>query len=324
MNPYTGTGFIEFFGVLLGRIFSGQLFEGRLMSDEIQLATLLCCSLACGLLGPFIVLKRLAMFANSLSHTTLLGVVGAFLVSSYFWNGGLEDVSTLLIGAGVAALLTAALTELLARAFKQPQDASIGLVFSALFAIGMTLVTLFTNHAHLGVEAVMGHPDALRLTDLKLSALIACINVCVIALCHRKLALLAFDESCARVLGLSVPLWRIALYVLTTLTCIGAFRAVGVLVVLALLVTPYLTARLFCQRLGQLLVWTPIVGIVACAVGVAASRAILSTWGVALSTSGLIAAVLGVVFVTALGVKGLRARISSRRVVGASIKKLSR
>lgn len=286
MNPYSGVGFFEFFGVLFQRLFSGALFTEKWVSDEIQLATLVCSAIACGVIGPFVVLKRLAMFANSLSHTTLIGIVLAYLLLGSF------SVSTLLLGALIAASLTAGLIELFTRALRLSQDASIGLVFTALFAGGITLVTLFTKHAHLSVEAVIGHPDALRTADLALAASIALMNGVVVAVCTRKLSLIAFDESCARTLGVSVGFWRLVLLALTTFTCIGAFRAVGVLVVLGLLVVPYWTVRPFAKRLTSLLWWTPSAGVLACAMSVALSRAILSAWGVALSTSGLLAVVL--------------------------------
>ena len=72
MNPYTGVNFFEFFGVLFTRVFSGA----PIVSDEIQLAVLSCCALGCGLIGPFLVLKRMSMFANSLSH-----------LLRHFWHG---------------------------------------------------------------------------------------------------------------------------------------------------------------------------------------------------------------------------------------------
>ena len=101
---------------------------------------------------------------------------------------------------------------------------------------------------------------------------------------------------------------RVALFFLTALTCITAFRSVGVLVVLALLIGPYLTARLFCQRLGQLLLWTPVLGITACLIAVAASRSLLSTTGVPLSTAGILSVVIGLQFAVAATLKTLSTR----------------
>src|SRR5579863_3220866 len=163
MNPYTDVNFFEFFWVLGKRIWQFATGGGTsLATDEIQLGVLACCSIACGLLVPFIVLKRMSMFANSLSHTTLLGIAGAFLFASYWWGSGMTDLSTLLMGALLSAILTAGLTEILSRVFRLAPDASIGLSFTTLFAIGVILVSVFTRDAHLSTEAVTGNCDALQ------------------------------------------------------------------------------------------------------------------------------------------------------------------
>ncbi len=298
MNPYTGAGFFDFFSILFSR-----LFMQPLVADEIQLAVLVSSAIACGVLGPFLILKRMTMFANSLSHTSLLGVVGAFLLGSSLWGSGWADLSTLLIGALFSAILTAGLTEAVARYFKLQQDASIGLVFTTLFAIGVILVTLFTRNAHISSESVMGNPDALQLSDLKLTGSIALLNVCAIVFLYRKLLLTAFDSSFARTIGSPTALLRAILFLLTSATAIGAFRAIGVIVVLALLVGPYLTARLFCHRLTHLLFLTPTIGALCCLVSVALSRAILSYADFPLSTGGLVATVIGLVFGAACLIK---------------------
>ena len=228
MNPYSNAGFFEFFAILAQR--AASFFSGPLASDEIQLFVLGLCAIGCGVIGPFLVLKRMSMFANSLSHTSLLGVVGAFLLSSMLWGSGFADLSTLLIGALLSALLTAGLTEWISRAFKLQEDASIGLVFTTLFAIGIVLVTLFTRNTHISAEAVMGNPDALQLSDLQLSLFIAALNIGVVSILYRKFLLAAFDEPFAKAIGTRSTLLRSILFLLTAVTSIGAFRAIGVLV----------------------------------------------------------------------------------------------
>jgi manganese/zinc/iron transport system permease protein len=306
MNPYSGVGFFEFFWVLAKRIVT---FSTPLATDEVQLAVLSCCALACGLIGPFLVLKKMSMFANSLSHTSLLGIAIVFLLFSG-WGLGM-----LLFGSLLSALLTAGLTSGLIRIFRLQEDASIGLVFTSLFAIGVILVSLYARNSHLSTEAVTGNCDALRLEDLKLSGMVAFFNLSIVTLFYRKLLSTAFDEPFSRSMGLSISFWRATLFFTTSLTCVGSFRAVGVLVVLALLTGPFLTARLFCCRLASLLIWTPLIGICACAIGVALSRAILSAGSVALSTSGLVASVVGGLYIGAVIIKKasftLRARTSN-------------
>jgi manganese/zinc/iron transport system permease protein len=304
MNPYSGAHFFSFFGVLARRILDCLTGHGAAVaSDEVQLAVLSFCALACGLLGPFLVLKRMSMFVNSLSHTTLLGIAVAFLFASHWWGSGITDLTTLLLGAVIAALLTAGLTELLSRVFRLAADAATGLVFTTLFAIGVILVSVFTRDAHLGTEAVTGNCDALQLSDLRFSASIAFINLVFVIVLYRPLMLLSFDEPLLRALGFSAPLWRICLFFLTALTVISSFRAVGVLVVLALLLGPYLTMRLFCHRLNRLILWTPLCGIGITVVSVALSRSLLSGAGIALSTGGILALVTASVFLSGVAIR---------------------
>jgi manganese/zinc/iron transport system permease protein len=324
-NPYWGSGFFEFFAVMAGRFW--QLITGHFHSlapDELQIAVLSAVAISCGLIGPFLVLKRMTMLANSLSHTILLGIAMAYLVASRLWGGGLFDLSTLLIGSLIAAFITAFFTEGLVRLFRLQEDASVGLVFTALFALGITAVTLFTRDIHLGTEAVMGNVDVLQIGDLKIASYLALGNLLAIALFYRHFLLASFDRNLAVNLGVKCGFFHFLLLFLAATTCIGAFRAVGVLLVLAFLVGPYLTARLFCHRLPWLLFWSSVVGLLASLIGVALSRHILSVHGLALSTGGLVVFLIGLFYVIGLLFKSLiwgkLSSLTQRILSGGSIK----
>lgn len=265
------------------------------MTDLIQMAVLSAVAISCGLIGPFLVLKRMTMFANSLSHTILLGIALAFLVG----GGQLFDLSNLLIGAFLAALMTAFLTEGLVRVFRLQEDASVGLVFTSLFALGIVIVTLFMHDVHLGIEAVMGNADILQWSDLKLTLTLALLNLGVIVLFYKPLQLVSFDPNLAKALGIRGNAFHFLLLFLAAAVCIGAFRAVGVLLVLAFLTGPFLTARLFCHRLSHLLFWTPAIGVFASIAGVLTSRFFFNQLDLALSTGGLTAVLIGLIYVGA-------------------------
>lgn len=235
------------------------------------------------------------MFANSLSHTSLLGVALAYLFSIAVWGYGGWDLSTLLIGAIFAALLTAILTEGVGRLFRLGEDASIGLIFVTLFALGVIVVTLCTKNTHLSVEAVLGNPDALQLSDLQFAAPIAVLNLLCTVIFFRPLQLIAFDEPFARATGVRCFFWRALLIFLTALTCIASFRAVGALVVLTLLTAPYLTVRLFSSKLVHLLLFTPLLAILLVGMSVLVSRACFQSF-VPLSTAGILSSLCGIVF----------------------------
>ena len=119
-----------------------QQEQGALASDELQLLMLLLLAIPSALLGIFISLRKMTMLANSLSHTILLGIVITFLL---FHGEGLLTPKALLFSSFISALLTAFITESCVKLFRLQNDASIGLVFTALFSLGIILVTLFVK-----------------------------------------------------------------------------------------------------------------------------------------------------------------------------------
>ncbi len=295
MNPYWGSDFFSFFQILFSRLFTGNF--SSLATDEVQMGTLCSIAICCGLIGPFLVLKKMAMFANSLSHTILLGVVGAFLLLG---GSNLFCLSHLLVGALIASILTAVMTEGLVKWFRLTEDASVGLVFTFLFALGIVFVTLFVRDVHLGVESVMGNCDALSLKDFHMSLFLVLMNGAIVTLFFPKFHLSCFDGSLAKVLGLPSSVFHFLFLFLVSATCIGAFRAVGVLLVLAFLVGPYLTARLFCHRLKPLLFYSSLVGILASVCGVAFTRHVLSVYDLPLSTGGVVVCFIGLFYFLAV------------------------
>lgn len=297
MNPYTGQSFFGFFGVLFKRIFLALKGDAHsLASDEVQLLVLIMIALSSALVGTFLVLKKMTMLANSLSHTVLLGIVGAFLITR---GEGIYTISVpvLLIGALITALCTTFSTEFLHKKLRLQEDTSIGLIFTAFFALGVVLVTTLTRNSHLGIEAIMGNVDALHPSDVKQVFYLFLFNASLIFLFFRRLELLAFDSQLARNMGISLIFFNYLLMFQTALTAIGSFRAVGAFLFLAFLVAPVLTARFFTHRLKPLLFLAGGIGILAAAFSVALSRHVLSVYHIPLSTSGLAATVLGAFFI---------------------------
>lgn len=298
MSPYWGANFFEFFALFFTRLFHGMWAHPA--TDEIQIGTLCMTAISCGLIGPFLVLRKMTMFANSLSHTILLGIAGTIF---FFGKEAPFDLLHLLVGALLAALFTALLTEGLIKGFRLQEDASIGLVFTSLFSLGIVFVTLFTRDLHLGLESVVGNVDALRLSDFRASALLALLNFSLITLFYRQFQIGSFDRGLAKALGSWSSLFHYLLLFLTAITCIGAFRAIGVILVLAFLVGPFLTARLFFHRLKSLLLASILLGCLASLLGVAFSRHLLTTFGLPLSTGGLVVCFIGLLYILSYIVK---------------------
>jgi len=299
MNPYWGKDFFEFFAVLFRRL-TGQLPLDQLATDEVQMVVLMGVALSTVVLGTFLTLKKMTMMANSLSHTTLLGIVIAYLIFFAPENDLMIGPWMLLVGAVVSAALTTLLTELARDLLKLQEDAAIGLVFTTLFALGIILVTVFTRNSHLGVEVITGNVDALHFEDIKLVWSAAVLNLILIGLFFRQWILIAFDEKLSFSLGLPTKTFHYLLMFLTALTLIAAFRAVGVILVLSFLVGPTLIARQWTHRLSSLLFLGIGVALFTAVIGVALSRHFLSVYHLPLSTGGLVVTLISILYILSL------------------------
>ena len=296
MNPYWGQDFFGFFAVLFRRL-TGQISQDQLASDEVQLLAVIGIALSTVLLGTFLSLKKMTMMANSLSHTTLLGIVLSYLI---FFTTETElkiDTTILFAAAFISAVLTTVLTELTRDLFKLQEDAAIGLVFTALFALGIILVTVFTRNSHIGVEVITGNVDALHPKDLRLVWGTAVLNFLLITLFFRQWVMTAFDEQLSFSLGVKTKVFHYLLMILTALTLIAAFRAVGVLLVLSFLIGPTLTARQWTHRLPSLLLLGLGLGVLTSVLGVALSRHFLSAYQMPLSTGGLVVTLISIFYI---------------------------
>ena len=283
-NPYIGQDFFSFFVVLLRRLLS--FGSASIASDEVQLCVLCGVAVSSALVGSFLVLRRMAMLANSLSHTILVGIVIAFLILRK--EHMVLDISVMLLAGLITGLLTTFLTEFISKVMRLQEDASIGLVFTSLFALGVILATLFTRSSRIGVEAIMGNVDALQTSDVKLVFIVLLCNVLLFGIFFKEFKITTFDPCLARALGFSAVFFNYLLMLQVSATAISAFRAVGVLMVLAFIVIPPLTARLLTHRLHYMLLISGAVGVLSSLLGVALSRHLLSVYDVAISTGGVV------------------------------------
>lgn len=310
MNPYWGQDFIGFFVILFRRM-TGQLPLEQLPSDEVQLLVLMGVALSTVLLGTFLTLKKMTMMANSLSHTTLLGIVISYLI---FFTPETDlniDATILFVAALISALATTVLTELVRDRLQLQEDAAIGLVFTTLFALGIILVTVFTRNSHIGVEVITGNVDALHFEDIRLVWAAAFINLVLIGLFFRRWVMTAFDEKLSFSLGIPTKAFHYLLMFLTALTLIAAFRAVGVLLVLSFLVGPTLIARRWTHRLRSLILLGIGIGLLAAVVGVALSRHFLSVYHMPLSTGGLVVTLISILFILSIFIRRIREKLLS-------------
>lgn len=316
-NPYYDTNVLEFlwtFLVRLGGMVTGSIRLVDLAADEVQIFCLIGIGFSSAIVGTFLMLRRMTMLANALSHTILLGIVLAYVMagSGYFAKpeGTALPITAMLFASLIMGLLTTFLTELFTKVMRLQEDASVGIVFTSLFALGVVAVTMLTRSTHLGLEAVMGNVDALYVGDLKLVYLIVLFNGLIVILFYKELKITTFDPALARTLGISTVFFNYLLMTQVSATAIGAFRAVGVLMLLTLITGPVLTARLFTKDLKTLIALSAVIGVVVSVVGVAISRHLLTVYGTALSTGGVVVCLLIVVYVLAIVLSRWRSRRS--------------
>ncbi len=298
------------------------------MSTTLVVVLVGCLAAAsCALLGVFLVLRKMAMMADAISHAILPG-----LVAGYFIARGPNLLSGFL-GAAAAGILTVTLVELLTRSGRVKEDAAIGLVFPALFALGTFLISRFFSNVHLDADAVLFGEIAFAPFDRLIVAgydigvqpvwvlgTLTVVNLVFVVTLYKELKLATFDSALAATLGFSPALIHYALMTLVSLTTVGAFTAVGAILVVALLIVPPATAYLLTDRLPVMIGLSVLAGVLA-AIG---GYLLASTLNA--SISGAMATVAGVLFGLALLlsphyglVANMRRRHSQRRQFAAEM-----
>lgn len=275
---------------------------------------------ACALVGCFIVLRRLAMLGDAISHAVLPGIVVAFLFT------GSRNIVPMLIGAGAVGLLTAFLTDALTRWGKLQSDAAIGVTFTWLFALGVILVTKLTGHVDLDVDCVLfgellyvpldrvywGETDLGPRTFWTMVITLAAIGI-FLAVGWKQLKFASFDPAAAAAVGINVLLWHYLLMAFVSMTTVAAFESVGAILVVAMLTVPPNTAYLLTDRLGVMVALSVVFAVLSAFIGYA--------WATAadISTAGAIATISGVFFLFAVFLSpthGLVSKWRSRRRAG--------
>ena len=211
--------------------------------------------LCCAAIGVYVVLRRMAFIGDALAHTMLPGIVVAYLNQ---WN--------LSLGAIIAGVLTALGIGWLSRRDEVREDTAIGVLFTAMFALGILLVSTarsFRDFSHI----LFGNLLGVSFADVGLMALLTLLILVTLFLFHKELELTSFDPTHARVMGLSADKLRYLLLVLLALTVVSAIQVVGVVLTSALLITPAAAAALLSERLSRMMLIAVIISIVSGVIG---------------------------------------------------------
>lgn len=282
-----------------------------------------CVAASCALVGSFLVLRKMALLGDAVSHAVLPGIAIAFLLT------GTRATLPMVLGAGTLGVVTVLLVELFNRSRRLREDASIGVVFPALFSLGVILISRYAAQVDLDLDCVLYGEiayapwDTLTVggTDLGPKALwvtggVLLINAVWILAFYKELKLSTFDAGLAASLGFSPVLLHYLLMSAVSVTVVGSFESVGAILVVAMLVVPPATAYLLTERLGAMLALSVALGVASALGGYGLAR----IWDA--SIAGAMATVAGLLFLAALLFSpghGLLARLVILRRMGSRL-----
>ncbi|WP_062059714.1 metal ABC transporter permease [Aquimarina longa] len=265
---------------------------------EIQLIASLV-AIACAIPGTFLVLRKMALITDAISHSILPGIVIGFFIT--------HDLSSplLIILAAASGVITVVLVEFIQKTGLVKEDTAIGLVFPALFSIGIILIAQNANDVHLDIDAVLlgelafAPFDRLSIGGIdagpKSLWIIGSIVITTLGLLlafFKELKISTFDAGLASALGLSPVIMHYGLMTVSSITTVGAFDAVGAILVIALMIAPAATAYLLTNNLTKMLALSVFFGVSSAIVGYWVAH-IIDT-----SISGSMTTVLGLIFLS--------------------------
>lgn len=257
--------------------------------DLFPLLAAVLAAMCCGLLGNFLVLRKLSLMGDAMSHSVLPGLVIAFMLT------GSRTAPVMFIGATLAGIATVVLVELIKRLGRVESGAAMGVVFSVLFALGVLLIERAARNTDLDADCVLhGQLESLvwwegpaSWSGVALGGLveaappqiwtlvITCgLTIALVVALYKELRLAAFDPALATAQGFNATLLHYLLMVFVAGATVAAFEAVGSILVIAMLIVPAATARLLTDRLAPQLVASVVVAIAAAVLGYMGSIAV--------------------------------------------------
>ena len=272
---------------------------------------LLTTAAACAVLSPFLVLRKLSMVADAISHSVLLGIVIAFFI--------VKDVGSpfLIVGAAIFGVITVFAVEFLSGTGLVKNDDAVGIVFPMFFALAVVLITKFARNVHLDTDIVlMGEVIIAPLNRIEFMGIdlpkafvqmgiLLVVNLLFVIIFFKELKVTTFDRGFAMLAGFSFAALFYALMTLSSLTAVTAFDAVGAILVVSFLITPGATAYLVSKDLKVMIAISVVYAIVNSLFGYVFSLLLN------VSMSGMTAAMAGITFLLTFlfNREGLLARV---------------
>ena len=227
-------------------------------------------AVSCTLLGSFLVLRKMSMVGDAISHAVLPGIVLAYFVAQS------ADSIWLLVGAGTLGMLTTFTIEFLHQKGKLQTDASIGFTFTALFAFGVILVTYYAGNSHIDQDCILHGEIAYTPIDLLYTksgkpiaprpviilSFVLVLVLLFLLICYKELLITTFDPSFSATIGIKSSVWHYALMGMISLVTVASFESVGAILVVAFLIVPAASAYLLTNDLKIMLMLGSLFGIV--------------------------------------------------------------
>lgn len=264
------------------------------------------CAVACALPGCFLVLRKMSMMGDAISHAVLPGLAIGFLLTESRASG------TMFLAAAITGILTALFTQWVSRFGNVDRGAAMGVVFTTLFAIGLLLIVRAADYVDLDPACVLY--GAIEFTPLDMTVIgpfemprvvwimggILLANLLIIILLFKELRLSAFDPGLSDSLGFSSNGLHYLLMTMVAVTTVAAFEAVGSIIVIAMLVAPAATALMLTRRLVPMMVIACGVAALSAPLGHAAAQIVPQWFGFdSTNSAGMMAAAVGFLFLLA-------------------------
>lgn len=267
-------------------------------ADQIEIIFIaIVTAITCALPGTFLILRRVSLMSDAISHAILLGIVIGFFLTKSLTS------PILILGAAVVGVLTVTLTEMVIHTRKLKKDAAIGLVFPLLFSIGVILINYRATDIHLDADCILfGEIAFTPFSRFMLGGVdfgpqglwvmgsILALNIIFISLFYKELKIATFDPDLAAALGFTPLIINYMLMTLVSITAVGSFQIVGSVLVVALMITPPAAAYLLTERVSTMLLISGIIGVFSAVGGY-----MLAHWLDA-NIAGCMAAFSGVIF----------------------------
>ena len=288
------------------------------------------CATSSALLGNFLVLRKMSMMGDAVTHAVLPGIAVAFLLSHS------RNSIPMLVGAVLAGVFTSFFTEWIRRVGQVDEGASMGVVFTSLFALGLVILVQAADQVHLDPDCVLhgaieyAPNDTLELLGKEIPravAVLSCVlimNGLYVVLFFKELKISSFDPSLSTTMGFSARLMHYSLMVLVSITAVASFESVGSILVVAMLIVPGAAAYMLCDRLGSMITLSLVIATATAVLGHFLATYVPNWMGYkSTSTAGMMAVAAGLLFLVAacfgpkhgVLVKWVRRQLLSMRIL---------